>query len=116
MALETGQAAEISRCFSAADVDDYVALGGHRPVDGEVPEPLVNALFSYLLGVKLPGKGTNYLKQEAEFFASPRVGDTLTARVRISRLRPGSCNLGRLPTQATLLPRNPPWPHYDHRR
>lgn len=88
MALETGQAAEISRCFSAADVDDYVALGGHRPVDGEVPEPLVNALFSYLLGVKLPGKGTNYLKQEAEFFTSPRVGDTLTARVRISRLRP----------------------------
>jgi hypothetical protein len=88
MALETGQAAEIARRFSADDVDAYVALGGHHPVDDEVPEPLVNALFSYLLGVELPGQGTNYLKQETEFFASPRVGDTLTARVRITRLRP----------------------------
>jgi hypothetical protein len=88
MALATGQAVEISRGFSADDVDAYIALGGHQPVDGEVPEPLVNALFSYLLGVELPGQGTNYLKQESEFFASPRVGDTLTARVTITRLRP----------------------------
>ena len=88
MALDIGQSAEIARRFSADDVDAYVALGGHRPVDGEVPEPLVNALFSYLLGVELPGQGTNYLKQETEYFVTPRVGDSLTARVKITRLRP----------------------------
>ena len=88
MALETGQSAEVTRCFSSDDVDAYVALGGHRPVHGEIPEPLVNALFSYLLGVKLPGQGTNYLKQESEFFDAAMVGDTLTARVEITRLRP----------------------------
>jgi acyl dehydratase len=88
MALETGQFVEVTRCYTAADVDAYVDLGGHRPVHGEVPEPLINALFSSLLGVKLPGQGTNYLKQENEFFDAARVGDTLTARVEITRLRP----------------------------
>lgn len=86
--LETGQSAEVARRFSAADVDAYVALGGHRPADGEVPEPLVNALFSFLLGVRLPGQGTNYLKQESEFFEAARIGETLTASVEITRLRP----------------------------
>jgi acyl dehydratase len=80
---------EVTRCFSADDVDAYVALGGHRPADGEIPEPLVTALFSYLLGVELPGQGTNYLKQESEFFEAAHVGETLTARVEITHLRPG---------------------------
>lgn len=103
MALETGQSAEVTRRFSTEDVDAYVALGGHQPAQGEVPEPLVNGLFSYLLGVKLPGQGTNYLKQESEFFEAARVGETLTARVEIVRLRPEkhlvdlstTCNAGR---------------------
>lgn len=88
MTLETGQSAEVTRRFSTDDVDRYVALGGNRPVGGEVPEPLVNALFSFLLGMQLPGRGTNYLKQESEFFETARVGETLTARVEITRLRP----------------------------
>jgi acyl dehydratase len=53
-----------------------------------VPEPLIAALFSYLLGVVLPGPGTNYLKQELAFLAPARPGDELTARVQITRLRP----------------------------
>ena len=88
MAFAVGQKAEMARAFSAADVARYVALGGHEPADGEVPEPLVNALFSRLLGVKLPGQGTNYLKQESAFFDAARVGETLTASVEITRLRP----------------------------
>jgi hypothetical protein len=88
MSIETGMSAEVTRSFSADDVDDYVALGGHRPAAGDVPEPLVNALFSYLLGVELPGRGTNYLKQETEYFEPARVGDRLTARVEVTRLRP----------------------------
>ena len=88
MAFEVGQTAQLTRSFGAEGVARYVALGGHRPADGDVPEPLVNALFSKLLGVELPGEGTNYLKQEGEFFDTARVGEALTASVEITRLRP----------------------------
>ncbi len=87
-ALQLGQSAETQRRFTAGDVADYVGLGGQVPRDGELPEPLVGAMFSYLLGIKLPGLGTNYLKQESEFSAPACIGETLIARVEISRLRP----------------------------
>lgn len=88
MGLAVGQKVKATRTFSADDVAGYVALGGHEPAAGEVPEPLVNALFSRLLGVELPGQGTNYLKQECAFFDRARVGEALTASVEITRLRP----------------------------
>ena len=88
MALAVGQKAQMTRSFSALDVARYAALGGHDPAPGEVPEPLVNALFSRLLGVELPGEGTNYLKQESAFFDVARIGEALTASVEITRLRP----------------------------
>ena len=88
MALAVGQKVQTTRTFSADDVAGYVALGGHEPAEGEVPEPLVNALFSRLLGVELPGRGTNYLKQECMFFERARVGEALTASVEITLLRP----------------------------
>lgn len=88
MSLALGQSAEVTRSYSAGDVENYVALGGHRPVGDALPEPLVNALFSYLLGVRLPGQGTNYLKQEDDFVGSAKVGEQLRARVEITRLRP----------------------------
>ncbi len=88
MVLELGKAAETRRNFTAGDVADYVALGGQRPPDDEVPEPLIGAMFSYLLGVKLPGLGTNYLKQESEFNAAAYIDEPLIARVQITRLRP----------------------------
>jgi acyl dehydratase len=88
MSLAVGQVAEVTRRYSATDVNDYVALGGHQPAAGTIPEPLVNALFSYLLGVRLPGQGTNYLKQESEFFETAGIGDELRARVEITRVRP----------------------------
>lgn len=53
-----------------------------------VPEPLIGGLFSYLLGVDLPGFGTNYLKQELEFERPAPIGVPLIARVEITRLRP----------------------------
>jgi acyl dehydratase len=67
-----------------------------------VPEPLLAALFSYLLGVKLPGPGTNYLKQELAFAGAAPVGETLTATVTITRLRPEKhlCDLSTTLTAA----------------
>lgn len=53
-----------------------------------VPEPLIAGLFSYLLGVELPGAGTNYLKQDLVFKASAPLNTKLDARVEITRLRP----------------------------
>lgn len=88
MALQPGQASEVARTFSSADIDEYVDLTGHTPTDGEVPEPLIGALFSYLLGVKVPGMGTMYLKQHSDFKAAARIGDELVARVEITGVRP----------------------------
>ena len=87
--MKVGDFVETSRCYEQADLQDFADLTG---VDGEaieaVPEPLIAALFSYLLGVRLPGPGTNYLKQELAFPEPAPVGETLTARVEVSRLRP----------------------------
>ena len=88
MAIQVGQKAEVTRSYSDEDVAGYIALGGHGPESDAVPAPLVNAMFSYLLGVQLPGQGTNYLKQESDFFDTARVGESLTARVEITRVRP----------------------------
>ena len=88
MTFEIGQSAEKKRCFSASDIAAYNFLGGNSPGGEQVPEPLIGALFSYLLGVKLPGLGTHYLKQESHYPGTARVDELLTARVEISRLRP----------------------------
>ncbi len=98
--LKIGAAAEISRSVSAEDVVRYVSLGG-APADGACPEPLIGALFSYLLGVKLPGPGTNYLKQNVEFLEQAPIDEPLTARVEITRLRPEK-NLVDLETTCRL--------------
>lgn len=86
--MNVGDAVEITRTFTARDAADYVALGGAAMPEGVLPEPLIGALFSYLLGVELPGQGTNYLKQQTEFVGQARLGEPLTARVEITRLRP----------------------------
>lgn len=83
-----GETASTTRAFTAADVASYVDMGGAAPHPGETPEPLIGALFSYLLGVELPGPGTNYLKQYTDHHAPARLGASLTATVRVVQLRP----------------------------
>ncbi len=84
--LKVGQSAQITRSYSQADLAAYAALSGAE-TDG-VPEPLIAALFSYLLGVELPGSGTNYLKQELAFRRVAPLETPLEAKVEITRLRP----------------------------
>jgi len=86
--VNIGDHAEITRTFSARDLEDYARLSGHAAAGGHVPEPMIGALFSFLLGMRLPGLGTNYLKQETRFAAAVPLGEALTARVEITRLRP----------------------------
>ena len=86
--LTLGMEASLAQSFSAEDIAAYTTLGGHAPAPGLVPEPLVGALFSTLLGMGLPGIGTNYLKQETTHHAPARTNERLMARVEIIGLRP----------------------------
>ena len=43
--------------------------------------------FSYLLGTRLPGQGTNYLKQRLQFPSPAYVGERIDCSVRIVRIR-----------------------------
>ena len=86
--MRVGDSVNITRAFNMQDLRDYIALSGHKAPGEQTPEPMIGALFSYLLGVKLPGLGTNYLKQETHFSTAAKIGETLTARVEITRLRP----------------------------
>ncbi|WP_027233612.1 hotdog family protein [Leisingera caerulea] len=84
--LTIGQSARITRSYSRKDLEAYAALSGASV--GTVPEPLIAALFSYLLGVELPGSDTNYLKQDLAFKAPAPLDTELEAKVEITRLRP----------------------------
>lgn len=87
--MEVGQSAETTRRYSTDDLEQFALLtSGVYGVPETVPEPLIAALFSYLLGVQLPGPGTNYLKQEMRFVRPAPLDTDLTARVTVSRLRP----------------------------
>jgi len=88
--MKIGDSVEITRTFTAGDLQDYAKLCGHKATvkSESIPGPLIGALFSYLLGVKLPGMGTMYLKQETSYQPGAVIGEPLTARVEITRLRP----------------------------
>ncbi len=99
--LALGQTAAIRRIFSEQDLAEYGELtkvtdqqitipkvpdqlGLERPL---VPGGLLGGLFSNLLGTRLPGPGTNYLKQNISFLTPAHPGQELQAVVEISRIR-----------------------------
>lgn len=99
--LLVGQSVQATRSFTTADIDEYAALSGDgnpfytdaafaraRGFSGElVPLPLLAGMFSDLLGTRLPGRGTGWMKQALHLRAATGVGEPLTASVRIVRLR-----------------------------
>lgn len=85
--MHVGLRAEVARTYTTNDLETFGALAGSA-AGSSVPEPLIAALFSYLLGVELPGSGTNYLKQELDFKSNAPLNTELTASVEITRLRP----------------------------
>jgi acyl dehydratase len=84
--MTVGDRVTVERFFDDQAMRGFAALTGDLP--DHVPEPLIAGMISYLLGVKLPGPGTNYLKQELNFTGQARLGERLTASVEITRLRP----------------------------
>lgn len=100
--LTLGQKASIRKRFTLNDRHEYTLLtGDDNPLfldpqsarragfqDCPIPGPLLSALFSRLLGTRLPGRGTNWLKQQLEFLSPAFWNDELTATVELVRLRP----------------------------
>jgi acyl dehydratase len=100
--LSVGMRAETRRTFTAQDLTEYASLTGDtNPIFIDagyarkgglrgpiVPGGLLGGLFSYLLGMQLPGKGTNYLKQRLEFPLPAYRREEVTAVVEIVRIRP----------------------------
>jgi acyl dehydratase len=99
--LRRGMRARAKRILSDADLADYAALTGDRnPLHHSdawarehgfagrlVPPPLLASMFSDLLGTRLPGRGTGWMKQTLRFLAPAYVGECITAEVEIVRLR-----------------------------
>ena len=93
--------ASTTRSFAADDLDEYGDLTGDRnPIfrdDREakargfkrriVPWPLLAGMFSDLLGTRLPGRGTGWMKQTLRYPSVAHPGEALTASVTITRLR-----------------------------
>ncbi|GAB4274182.1 MAG: hypothetical protein Kow0013_28180 [Pararhodobacter sp.] len=86
--MTPGDHAELRRRFEEPDLAALAALAGGHVHGGTVPRALIAAMISRLLGVDLPGPGTNYLKQSLRFHAEAPLGTPLVARVEITRLRP----------------------------
>lgn len=86
--MNLGQQARVTRRFDTGHIHHYAELAGLTQLPTSVPEPLIAGLFSYLLGMKLPGPGTNYLKQDLKFHRPASIGDVIAAEVTITRLRP----------------------------
>lgn len=99
--LRPGMSASTTRTFATADLDEYGDLTGDRnPIfrdDQEarargfkrriVPWPLLAGMFSDLLGTRLPGRGTGWMKQQLRYPSAAHPGEALTATVTITRLR-----------------------------
>ncbi|MBI3150301.1 MAG: oxidoreductase [Betaproteobacteria bacterium] len=90
--LRLGMQAEATRRFTDRDLAEYGDLVGDRNplfrgASAEVPGPLLAGMFSDLLGTRLPGRGTGWMKQRLQFLSPARPDEALLARVEITRLR-----------------------------
>ena len=101
MNLKVGDAATLSKTIRDEDVRAFAELtGDHNPVhlDDEYAAGtrfgrrvahgmLAASLISATLANELPGRGTVYLSQQLQFTAPVFPGDTVTARVAVTKVR-----------------------------
>lgn len=100
--LRLRQQAIARRTFTEDDVRAYIRLTrDNNPLYTDaaiacgmgleappLPPVLLGGLISCLLGTRLPGQGTNYLKQRFRFSAPAYPGQETVAAVEVVRLRP----------------------------
>jgi 3-hydroxybutyryl-CoA dehydratase len=95
--LNIGDSAEFTKTVSESDVYLYAGVTGDlNPAHinetyaqgtffkTRIAHGMLSAGFiSAVIGMKLPGPGTIYIRQELNFRAPVRIGDTVTARVAV---------------------------------
>lgn len=100
--VELDMSAVFSKTITEADVVLFAGVSGDtNPVhldeefaagtlfNGRIAHGILTAsLISTVIGTKLPGPGCIYLSQDLRFLAPVRIGDTVTAEVRVARLQP----------------------------
>jgi 3-hydroxybutyryl-CoA dehydratase len=100
--LEVGMTASFGKTITEADVLMFAGISGDinpshineefartTRMETRVAHGMLTAsLISAVLGCKLPGPGCLYLNQTSNFRAPVKLGDTVTARVLLSGLRP----------------------------
>jgi 3-hydroxybutyryl-CoA dehydratase len=100
--LTVGQTAGFTKTITEADILMFAAVSGDtNPVhiDAEAAAAsmfkeriahgmLSASLISTVLGTKLPGPGTVYLGQSLKFRAPVKIGETVTATVKVTALDP----------------------------
>ncbi|MBN1107087.1 MAG: MaoC family dehydratase [Deltaproteobacteria bacterium] len=98
--LAVGDAAEFTKTISESDVYLYAGVTGDlnpAHVNEEYAKKtffktriahgmLLAGLISGVLGNKLPGPGTIYIRQDLNFLAAVRIGDTITASVEVAAI------------------------------
>lgn len=98
--IKVGDAAEFAKTVSESDVYLYAGITGDlNPAHinqtyaektffrGRIAHGMLTAGFiSAILGMKLPGPGTIYMKQELKFLAPVRIGDTIAARAEVTEV------------------------------
>ena len=91
-----------SKTVTDEDIEAFARLSGDRnPVhfddafakrlgfEGHIAHGAVTtALLSAVLGMDLPGPGSIFLEQRVRFLAPVRAGDTITATLEVTRVRP----------------------------
>ena len=77
--------AEVSTDHNPVHLDDEFAKG--TMFKGRIAHGMITAsLISAIIGEQLPGHGTIYLGQTLKFMAPVRPGDTVVARVEVTKI------------------------------
>jgi 3-hydroxybutyryl-CoA dehydratase len=100
--LRLGDAAEFTKTISESDIYVFAGVtGDFNPA--HINETYAQSTFfktriahgmllagfiSAVIGMKLPGPGAIYIRQELKFLAPARIGDTITARVEVTQMQP----------------------------
>ena len=98
--LEVGQTAEIAKTVSESDIYLYAGItGDFNPAHlneqyaqktffkTRIAHGMLSASFiSTVIGTMLPGPGSVYMRQEANFLAPVKFGDTITAVVEVAEI------------------------------
>ncbi len=101
MALKAGDSAVISKTVTDADIRAFAdVVGDHNPVHlndefarstrfgRRIAHGMLGAsVISAVIGNHLPGPGSIYLSQSLQFLAPVYPGDTITAKVLVTKLR-----------------------------